>query len=356
MKHKKTTQSDVARRAGVSRSMVSYVLNGTDASIAPETRERILKAIEELNYRPNKFAQALHKGMEGSLADKQIGIVMCDVDRLLRPYYAEILAGIHLAAHRNQYHIRFIRFFEELKDPVLFNTLVHPEEISGLILLSLDQVIQDPHDEQVIERIKTRIEQVVCVEWKYEGLPSVSFDRQDAMYRAVAYLLQKGYKKIFYIGEIDNRTLGYKQALMEEHGASPTEFYIDNANNMTSGYEAAQRLYHEESFLRLIQPEVSSGGKRPARPAICAGSDEVAIGILRFLYEKDIMVPQQIGLISMDNIEMAAFANPPLTTINVQKRAMGEQAVELLIRGQARQGSQAVTVLLPTSLIERNSC
>ncbi|HOJ99736.1 MAG TPA: LacI family DNA-binding transcriptional regulator [Termitinemataceae bacterium] len=353
MKHKKTTQSDVARRAGVSRSMVSYVLNGTDAAIAPETRERILKAIEELNYRPNTFAQALHRGASGNLADKQIGIVMCDVDRFLRPYYAEILAGIHQAAHRNRYHIRFIRFFEELKDPVLFNKLVHPEEISGLILLSLDQVLQETEDTHVIERIKDRIEQVVCVEWNYDGLPSVSFDRQDAMYRAVVHLLNKGYKKIFYIGEIDNRTLGYKQALIEEQKASPMDFYIDNANNMTSGYEAAQRLYHEETFQRLLPQGESSPTERPA---ICAGSDEVAIGILRFLHEKNIMVPHQVGLISMDNIEMAAFANPPLTTINVQKRAMGEQAVELLIRGQARQGAQAVTVLLPTSLIERNSC
>jgi LacI family transcriptional regulator len=99
-KHKpKITQNDVARLAGVTRSMVSYVINDSGRSVAPVTRQRILDAIRELEYKPNKFAQALSMGSKGILADQNIGIVLCNAEIFLRPYYAEILAEIHQAAH-----------------------------------------------------------------------------------------------------------------------------------------------------------------------------------------------------------------------------------------------------------------
>ena len=150
---KKVTQNDVAREAGVTRSMVSYVISGSnERSVAPETRKRILDAIDRLGYRPNKAAQALQQGNEG-FAKNQIGVVLCSPDVFRRPYYAEIIEGIHTCAHENKYHVRFIRFFSELKNPVLFNELIHPEEIGGLILVSTDQCIKSPADEKLVKKI-----------------------------------------------------------------------------------------------------------------------------------------------------------------------------------------------------------
>jgi len=339
-KLKKVTQDDVARHAGVTRSIVSYVLNDTGRSVAPETRSRILQAIDELGYRPNKFAQGLMRGNSDAIAARQIGIVLNSADVLLRPYYSEIIAGIHAAAHENAYHIRFIRFFNELKNPILFNGLIHREEICGLILVSLDQSISTDEDRRVVQNIRERISNIVCVEWQTDGLSSVSFDRQEAARQATAYLLEKGYRDIAYIGESDNRVTGFKQAFADygelEIGKLRTEF----ANDMRSGFEGAERVF--------------SGGERPR--AVFAGSDEVAIGVLRYLNKNGIAVPNQVAIISIDNIEMSEFTNPPLTTINVQKAAMGRRAVEMLIGNSGGQGQDAVALSLQTSMIVRESC
>jgi LacI family transcriptional regulator len=336
----KVTQNDVAQRAGVTRSMVSYVINGRSHSVAPETRQKILNAISELEYRPNKFAQALSMGSTGVLADQNIGIVLCNAEIFLRPYYAEILAGIHQAAHEKGFHIRFIRFFGELKDPVLFNQLIHCEEICGLLLVALDQCMETQEDNLLIERIQAQIDQIVCVDCQITRLSSVSFDRQAAAFQAVNYLFDQGYSDIAYIGESDKRIAGFKQAFLEHGVEDISGLYIDAAADMASGHKAVQRLHQSRGVLPR---------------AICAGSDEVAVGILHYLHEQGIAVPGKTALISIDNIEMAEYTNPKLTSINIQKRAIGYRAVEMIVNRAAGQGENALTLLLPTNLMIRKS-
>ena len=334
------TQNDVASHAGVTRSMVSYVLNGSDRAVAPETRRKILNAIDELGYRPNKFARALSMGNKGVMADRHIGIVLCSADMFLRPYYAEILAGIHSAAHEKDFHIRFIRFFDELKNPVLFNQMIHSEEICGLLLIATDQCLETPEDMQIIERIQTRIEQIVCIEWQAPGLSSVAFDRQAAALQAVNYLFDQGYRDIVYIGEPDQRVSGFRQAFLDHGVEDISGLYIDVANDMSSGCQAVQRMYQSRKTLPR---------------AIAAGSDEVAVGILLYLHEQGIAVPGETAVISIDNIEIAEYTNPPLTTMNVQKRAMGYRAVEMIVNRSAGRGENALTMLLPANLVIRES-
>ncbi len=335
----RVTQEDVARAAGVTRSVVSYVLNGNSRSVAPETRDRILKAIDELGYRPNKFAQALMLGVGNPSAVRQIGIVLNGAHVFLRPYYAEILAGIHAKAHEEAYHIRFIRFFEELKDPLIFNSLIHDEEVCGLILIALDQSIATAEDDELIGQIRERIENIVCVEWQREGLPSVSFNRRDAATEATRHLLSLSHRRIAYIGESDERIIGFRQAMIESGERDVSALIVESANDMRSGYDTAERVLP-------ANPDVT---------AVVAGSDEVAIGILRYLNERGIAVPGRIALASIDNIEMAEFTNPPLTTINVQKAAMGRLAVQMIIDNGRSRPDGPVTMLLPCSLVIRES-
>jgi LacI family transcriptional regulator len=328
--------------------MVSYVLNDYGRAVAPQTRQKILDAIVELGYRPNKNAQALSIGAGHSLADRHIGIVLCGAEMFLRPYYAEILAGIHSAAHEQGFHIRFIRFFDELKDPILYNQLIHGEEICGILLVALDQSLKTPEDRQIIEGIRDRIDQIVCVEWQTPGLSSVSFDRQDAAFQAVSYLIDRGCRDVVYLGELDQRVMGFRRAFLErgrEDTSDPglygaDDLYIDDAADMPSGYEAVKRLHRN----------------RPALPqAILAGSDEVALGLLLYLHERRVAVPGEVAVISIDNIEIAAYAAPPLTTMNVQKRAMGYRAVEMIVNRTAGQNEHAVSLLLPVNLVVRKS-
>ncbi len=339
---KTVTQNDVAREAGVTRSMVSYVISGnTERSVAPETRKKILEVIDRLGYRPNKAAQALQQG-DVAFAEKRIGVILNSADVFRRPYYAEIIAGIHTAAHQNNYHVSFIRFFDELKNPVLFNELIHSEEIGGLILVSTDQSIRCDDDKKIIQKIKDRIENVVCVEWKCDGLSSVMFDRQETARKATEFLISKKYSQIIYIGQNDDRVLGVQQALMlSGYPSVISEFYKAEAFDLSGGYQAIKNLF-------------SSG--EPLPRAIVCGSDEVAIGAMCCLNENDILIPQQIALISIDNLEVSEYTNPPLTTMNVQKANMGERAVEMIVKGTARQGNDAVCISLSTNLVERKSC
>ncbi len=137
---KQVTQADVARLAQVSRSIISYVINNGPRSVSQETRDRVLDAIQKLDYRPNKHAQMLMQEKWDSVAANQLGVIISSVTMFKRPYYGEILAGLHEEAHRRNHHIRFIRLFEALRNPALLNQIVHKHEVSGLVLLALDQV------------------------------------------------------------------------------------------------------------------------------------------------------------------------------------------------------------------------
>ena len=344
---KTVTQNDVARAAGVTRSMVSYVISGTSGrSVAPETRKRILKVIDELGYRPNKAAQALQLG-DVAFASKNIGVVLPDSAIFLRPFYTEILAGIFTAAHEHNYNVKFIRFFGELKDPVLFNELIHPESIGSLVLVAVNQAIKSEEDEKILEKTKELIKKTVCVEWKTDGLTSVLFVRQEAAKKAAEYLIKKGYSEIAYIGEHDERVFGVQQALLQHNlNAVQRNFYLAEAFDMQGGYDGMKSISESS-------PD-KKGGTFPR--AIVCGSDEVAVGAMCYLNENGIKIPQEVAIISIDNIEMAAYTNPPLTTINIQKKAMGYRAVEMIINDSVGQGDKAVCITLPTEIIERKSC
>ena len=344
MEKRQVTQNDVAREAGVTRSMVSYVINGTEGrSVAPETRQRILEVIDRLGYRPNKAAQALNQG-DIAFASKRIGVVLRDSDMFRRPYYAEILAGIHTAAHEHNYKVVFIRFFEEFKDPVLFNELIHEEEIGGLILLATDQCFKDEADTELVRRMKERIRKIVCVDWNFTGLSSVSFDRRQAAKKAALYAIQKGYKDLAYAGEVDDRVNGVEDALKEsglpDLIAEKRDSFVFGAYDMASGYCAATQL--------------QKSGHLP-RALIC-GSDEVAYGVLCHLNELNILVPHQVAVISIDDLESSSYITPPLTTVSVPKEEMGRKAVELIVEGKALQDGKAYEEALPTKIVERASC
>jgi LacI family transcriptional regulator len=336
---RKVTQDDVAERAGVSRSVVSYVLNDGSRAVAPETRDKILKAIEELGYRPNKNAQRLMRDQADGAAYRQFGIVMHDIFMFNRPYYTEILAGIHQEAHDHNHHIRFLRIFDDLKNPVLFNELIHEEEVSGLILLALNQSLKTDRDRRMVEQIQKRIRNIVCVEWEWPGLPSVNFNRQEAAYKAAMHLASLGKRRIVYLGPMDGRVLGYQQAALEAGLDLLPPIGVDPAN-MADGYREAARI-----LAMADKPD-----------AVLAGCDDVAIGALRLFRERGVAVPGALALASIDNIAVAAYADPPLTSVHVEKNDMGRHAVQILMNRAANPNLIVASVLLPTRLVVRASC
>ena len=223
---KKVTQNDVAKAAGVTRSMVSYVISGTsERSVAPETRKRILDVIQQLGYRPNKAAQALQLG-DVAFASKNIGVVLPNSDLFLRPFYTEILEGIFTAAHEHNYNIKFVRFFRELKDPVLFNELIHPESIGSLILLAVNQAVKDEEDEKIYN---------VSVGYLYDGNKRrgylITFT-DDTANRKYIQLLDTYNEKLQ--SEVEEKTRHIVE--MHDHLIMSLAMMVESRDNSTGGH------------------------------------------------------------------------------------------------------------------------
>lgn len=337
---KQVTQAEVARKAGVSRSVVSYVINDGPRSVSPETRERVLKAIEELDYRPNKHAQLLMRQQENAAAEKYFGIVLANVAMFRRPYYGSILASIHEHAYGQNGHIRFVRVFRDLQNPILFNELIHPDEVSGLIFLGVDQVLASEEDNLLLDKMLARIDNAVTVEWQWNGAPSILFDRQEAGYKAARHLIELGHVRLGYVGQSDRRFMGFQQALWEAGISINPRFVLSDADDAHLGYDRCMRIMQQSN----------------TPTAFVAGSDEVAFGVLKALHAVKVQVPEQVALVSIDDIDLSSFVSPALTTVHVPKEDMGLYAMQALMDYSTRRGVLPASIILPTTLIIRESC
>lgn len=343
MKDKKpVTQSDVAERAGVSRSIVSYVLNDGPRSVSKETRERVMNAIKDLGYRPNEHAQRLRMGKKAS--SDLIGVITGgkSYDILERPYYNRILAGLYDSSHENGKHIRFVTFFDALKDPIFFNKNIHPEAISSLIFILPRLILESPGQEEIMARILERIDKIICLEESFYDLPAVVFDRAQAAHMATEHLINLGHRRVAHLAIKDKRLAGYQQALME-HSIPFDESivrYFEPAQPAKSAYQITTEL--------LDQPE------RPT--AIFTATDESAIAAMAAIKDRGLDVPRDIAIASIDNIEMASMVRPALTTVRVPKQTMAKFALRYLLSDSNFKVRQSMSMVLPIELIVRESC
>jgi DNA-binding LacI/PurR family transcriptional regulator len=335
------TQKDIAHMAGVSSTVVSYVINEGPRPVAEETKQRVLRAIAQLGYRPNKNAQRLKTKTEH--AHKQLGIILGGGSNVLkRPYYGDMLAGIYEEAYRQGQHIRFLHFFEELHDPLLFNEYVHPGEISALILFPLCIAFQLPENEALLQRICRQIKNIVCLEKSVGDLPAVVFDRVGAARTAVTHLIAFGHCQIGFVGNKGDRIQGYRQALLEHNLAYDDRLVIHpgSKNSTEEGYAGTQHLLQQD----------------PRPTAIFAICDEVALGVMGALHDQHIKVPDEMAVVSVDDMDFAAMVRPALTTVQIPRWQMGVHALRILAMHEAYPDTHPASTVLRTELIVRQSC
>jgi len=336
------TQEDVAARAGVSRAVVSYVLNNGPRKVSAETRERVMQAIQELGYRPNKYAQRLKQGSDA--VKNTIGIVTGgqSYNMLKRPYYNLVMAGLYDSAHQLNQHIHFFSFFDALRDPIFFNKNIHPDEISSLILMLPNLITATPGYEEILEAMIQRIDNIICLEDSIGGLPAVIFDRAAAARLAVEHLIKLGHQRIAFLAIDDQRRQGYKQAMFE-NGLPFDERLI----RILSDAEPVQTAY--DHALDLF-------GSAPRPTALFTANDESAIAAIAALHDLGLRVPQDVAITSIDDIELASMIRPALTTVVVPKRRMGAYAIQFLISQRELLSPRSASMVLPVELIVRESC
>jgi LacI family transcriptional regulator len=308
------TQVDVARLAGVSRATVSYVMNGQTegrVSISEETRRRVLDAIEELGYEPDARAQALRSGNTNTIA-----LIIPD---LRNPHFCEVATGIEEAARASGYHI--LLSSTTLNDEYaveIFKDLSR-RRFDGLILGS-SFILKSEEAQSTLEQVRQRGLPIVELSDNY-GVDSIGTDYSEAAKEVMSYLLSLGHHRIGLIYGVgghelaEDRRQPYRAAL-EAAGIPIDENLIAECGpTIEDGYQAGKKLI-----------ELSS---RPT--AIIAINDLLSIGALRAAADAGLHVPNDLSLVGYDNIPMANYLVPRLTTVTKDAHASGKKAFEILM-------------------------
>ena len=332
----RATLKDVAERAGVSVATVSYVLNGK-SSISEQTRERVLGAVREMDYVPDLSARSL------SMRDsKLIGVVVPQTepgDRLMlqNSFYGEVLSSIECEARRQGYHI----LISATDANESYLTLAKQRNLDGIIIIGMYP------DEFYQQMKKTQIPIVLidsyCEDHYYH---SVRIDDAYGSYLATRHLLRHGHRDIaLFVGQLKEngvmkkRLVGYKQALDEFGIGFREEYVFEGQTDYESGIVLARRMVEQ---------------KLPVT-GIVAAADILAIGAIKGLYEMGLNVPKDYSIIGFDDLEIANYITPGLTSIKQHISLKGKRAVELLLNHIADPTLSKQEEILPLSLVERES-
>ncbi|MBV1856725.1 LacI family DNA-binding transcriptional regulator [Catellatospora tritici] len=296
---------DVARLAGVSHQTVSRVLNN-HPSVREETRERVLRVVAQLNYRPN----ALARGLAGRRS-RVIGVVSFDTI-LYGP--AATLLGVERAARRAGYGISIVAL-EQLDRAGVAEAVnrLTEQSVAGVVIIApLIPAAAAAHS------LPTGVPAVVVESDLAGDLPSISVDQVAGARLAVQHLLDLGHETVWHLTgprdwlEARDRVDGWRQALEDAGRRVPAAIPGDWSPN--SGYEAGKHI-----------------AARPDVTAVFCANDQQALGMLRALHERGIRVPEDVSVIGFDDIPEAAYLSPPLTTIRQDFDEVGRRCLAALL-------------------------
>ncbi|HTU01439.1 MAG TPA: LacI family DNA-binding transcriptional regulator [Candidatus Sulfotelmatobacter sp.] len=302
------TIASVGRLAGVSIATVSRVLNNVPGQVSLATRRRVLRVIRELDYRPNALARSLHQKRTHT-----IGLILPDITN---PYYAEIARGIEDAISRRDYTLITCNSDRKLDRISHSVALLREKQVDGIILGG-GGTLGAPHF-AALQGCGTRVVLIGRYEVK---LPAVRVDNVAGARAAALHLLGLGHRHIVVLAgppssstSVD-RLAGYRRAFEESAVPFPSRSLRHGDLRPHSGYEAARRLF---------------ASSRPPT-AILAANDQMAIGAMRAILECGLRVPDQVSVVGFDDIALASFVTPALTTMALPLHRMGVAAGEMIL-------------------------
>ncbi|ARX84520.1 MULTISPECIES: LacI family DNA-binding transcriptional regulator [Streptomyces] len=335
----KVTRDDVARLAGTSTAVVSYVINNGPRPVAPATRERVLAAIKELGYRPDRVAQAM-----ASRRTDLIGMIVPDARQ---PFFAEMTHAVEQAASERGKMVLVGNsdYVEERETHYLRAFL--GMRVSGLILVSHGLT------DQAAAEIDAWDARVVLLHERPEAIDDVAVVTDDVggAQLATRHLLEHGHAYVACVGgtaetptvgdPVSDHVEGWRRAMRE------------------AGLPVEGRLF-EAPYNRYDAYQLALGFlSRPDRPtAIFCSTDDQAIGILRAARELRIDVPGELAVAGFDDVKEAGLTDPPLTTVASDRPAMARAAVDLVLDDGLRvAGSRRERLkVFPSRLVVRRSC
>lgn len=324
------TMRQVAEIAGVSPATVSRVLNDAQ-TVSAEHRRRVLEAIAQVNYRPNRLARNLRRQQA-----ETIGVVVPDIEN---PHFSEAVRVFEDAAFRGGYRVLLCNTDETLAKQRAYLQVLADERVLGVIVAPADSR-------------GSGLEQLFDLE-----IPVVAFDREvaderadavicdnrDATRRATEHLIWLGHERIAYIGgraDVEtgaDRLEGYTAAM---RAAGLTPFSVDG------GFRREIASREAAALLAVVS--------RPS--ALVVANNLMALGTLQAIRAAGLRIPDEIAMVAIDDPPWAALIDPPLTVVAQPVRRMAQTAIEFLLERIERRRTESMRVVLPLDLRIRASC
>lgn len=323
------TRDDVAKLAGVSSAVVSYVINDGPRPVAKATRLRVLDAIDKLGYRPNAAARSLITGRSDL-----IGLIVPDIQN---PYFAALAKAVEIEARAQGVNV-------VLGQGVTVDMAGLVEALSGhLVAGIITAALPEPQAIEILRRNRIKVVRLSLVPGSFDASLTVP-DYYGGAKVVVEHLISHGHKRIGLImgsdyphrgaGWVDGREIGWRAALTE--AGLPADAVVYTHWSPEAGREAIGQLL-------AAHPDVT---------ACFTSSDQQAIGVLAGLAARGRKVPDDLALASFDGSPQAEFTIPPLTTASVSMAEMARSAVGQLLAP----GSERTEETLPVELVIRRSC
>lgn len=335
----KVTIKDVAKKANVSPSTVSRVLSDSPR-ISTETKERVRKVMEELNYHPNSMARSL-----ATNSSNVLGIVFPRSGNLAfqNPFFSDVLRGIMTSANENNFGIQLAAADDEAEILKSVKDMIRGRRVDGIIML------YSKENDQIIKFLHEVNFPFVMIGKPYdyeEKITHIDNDNVSAGEEGTNYLLKLGHRHIGFIGGnkklmvTKNRLEGYKKAL-ENNGIPFDPNYVKYEEFLVSGGK-----HGVEQLLSLKNPPT----------ALLVTDDIMALGVLRTLKMMGQQVPTDLSILSFNNSMFAELSEPGLTSMEINIVEMGYHAVKNIIDKINHPKEPVKRVIIPHQLIIRSSC
>jgi len=339
---KSVTIRDVAQLAKVSESTVSRVLSEatTTVSISQETRQRVLSAAGELSYQPHRFARALRgKGT------RLLGLIVREIDD---PFFASLTEVISSVANEEGFQVVLGYANSDPAEALALSEIPDFRHTDGLLLLG--DLRESSEDHRFLATIAEDRWVVSVCRGSQEivgGIPSVAVDNRVGASMALEYLHQLGHQRIATIhagrtGDLKERYEAYCEFMSARPSEEMGKYIQVDENSYEGGYRATKNL------LSLAHPPT----------AIFATDDTMAIGVLSAAADMGRVVPRDVSVIGFDDIKIAAYLRPALTTVRQPIDQIGRQSVDLLIEMIRKEmlGNPLPRILVKPELVIRDSC
>lgn len=334
------TIKDIAKKAGVSMSTVSLVLN-RKGYVAPETKQRILSIMQQMDYKPLRSARKLATQKTGN-----IGYIIWEGHfSEVEMFYSQVFLGMEYAARKNDHYILLTTVKEEFDPKENLPRFLQYNDVDGVALAG-----RVPY--ALIEYLDHQNIPFVLIDYELSGknYNCVKIDNYNGAFQAVESLILSGRKNIAFVGgtfihpSIKERYRGYKEAL-EKHNLIHNDYL--KKNSYCEDVETS-RAIGENGAIKLLK-------KNPAIDAVFCCNDTTAMGVISGIQKSGKRIPQDIAVIGFDDIPPAEFCTPKLSTLRVPKLVIGKEAYKLLCELNDNPNMAPQTRTIAVDLIIRES-